>query len=57
MPGPKLVVTGPYLEGPGKFAVQMHELTGPEDATRMVEYWAAEGVTSFKAHKYLTPQV
>jgi len=50
MPGPKLWITGPYLEGRGAFAPQMHELTGPDDAVRTVEYWAAEGVTSFKAY-------
>jgi len=27
----------------------MHELTGPEDAKRSVDYWAAEGMTSYKA--------
>jgi imidazolonepropionase-like amidohydrolase len=54
IPGPKLDVTGPYLEGPGTFAIQMHQLTSPEDAARMVDYWAAEGVTSFKAYNYLT---
>ena len=27
MPGPKLYVTGPYLEGKGAFTPQMHELT------------------------------
>ena len=56
IPGPKLDVTGPYLEGKGKFAIQMHELTGPEDAARLVDYWAAEGVTSFKAYNYLTAE-
>ena len=56
MPGPKLDVTGPYLEGAGKFAIQMHQLTGPDDAARLVDYWAAEGVTSFKAYNYLTPE-
>jgi imidazolonepropionase-like amidohydrolase len=50
MPGPKIWITGPYLEGKGTFALQMHELTGPEDATRTVEYWIAEGATSFKAY-------
>ncbi|HTW78597.1 MAG TPA: amidohydrolase family protein [Terracidiphilus sp.] len=54
MPGPKFDITGPYLEGPGTFALQMHELTSPEDAARTVDYWAAEGVTSFKAYNYLT---
>ncbi len=54
MPGPKLDVTGPYLEGKGTFALQMHQLADAEDAARTVDYWAAEGVTSFKAYNYLT---
>ncbi len=54
MPGPKLHVTGPYLEGPGAFTAQMHELSGPDDAVRTVEYWASEGVTSFKAYMNIT---
>jgi imidazolonepropionase-like amidohydrolase len=55
MPGPKLWITGPYLQGQGNVAgPQMHELTGPEDAVRTVEYWASEGVTSFKAYMNIT---
>jgi imidazolonepropionase-like amidohydrolase len=54
MPGPRLDLTSPYLEGPGAFAGQMHQLTGPEDAGRLVDYWAAEGMTSFKAYMNLT---
>jgi imidazolonepropionase-like amidohydrolase len=54
MPGPRLDVTGPYLEGKGTFAIQMHQLAGPEDAARLVDYWAAEGVTSLKAYNYVT---
>jgi len=54
MPGPKMHITGPYLEGAGAFTAQMHELSGPEDAARTVEYWAAEGVTSFKAYMNIT---
>jgi hypothetical protein len=54
MPGPSIDVTAPYLEGvPTRFA-QMHELTGPDDAKRMVEYWAAEGMTSYKAYMNIT---
>src|ERR1035441_5089344 len=50
MPGPAIDATAPYLEGaPTRFA-QMRELTGPEDAKRTVDYWAAEGMTSFKAY-------
>ena len=54
LPGPKLDVTGPYLEGKGSFAIQMHALADADDAARTVDYWAAEGVTSFKAYNYLT---
>jgi imidazolonepropionase-like amidohydrolase len=54
LPGPKLDVTGPYLEGKGSFALQMHALADAADAARTVDYWAAEGVTSFKAYNYLT---
>ncbi len=52
--GPKMRVTGPYLEGNGAFTAQMHVLTGPEDATRLVDYWADQGVTSFKAYMNIT---
>jgi hypothetical protein len=54
MPGPKMHVTGPYLEGPHSYFAQMHELTGPDDARKMVNYWADEGVTSFKAYMNIT---
>lgn len=53
-PGPKMHVTGPYLEGPGSWAVQLHQLTGPEDAVRMVNYWLDEGVDNFKAYMFIT---
>ncbi len=56
MPGPKIDATAPYLEGaPTPFA-QMHELTGVDDAKRMVDYWAAEGMTSYKAYMNITRQ-
>jgi imidazolonepropionase-like amidohydrolase len=54
IPGPNLDVTGPYLEGVGTFALQMHQLADADDAGRTVDYWAAEGVTSFKAYNYIT---
>ena len=53
-PGPKIHVTGPYLEGVGSFTPNLHELTGPDDARKTVEYWAEEGVTSFKAYMHIT---
>jgi len=56
MAGPKLHVTGPYLEGQGSFALQMHQLKDAEDARRTVEFWIAQGVTSFKAYMNITPE-
>jgi len=54
MPGPAIDATAPYLEGaPTRFA-QMHELTGPDDAKRLVNYWSTEGMTSFKAYMHIT---
>src|SRR5258708_1316698 len=53
--GPKIHVTGPYLEGNGAFTIQMHQLKDAEDARRTVEYWIAEGVTSFKAYLNIPP--
>ena len=52
--GPKMHTTGPYLEGRGSFAPQMHELTGADDARGTVEYWITEGATSFKAYMHIT---
>jgi enamidase len=52
--GPDLDATGPYLNGPGLPVLQMHVLTGPDDATRTVNYWADEGITSFKAYTNIT---
>jgi imidazolonepropionase-like amidohydrolase len=54
LPGPDMVVTGPYLEGQGAFTPQMHELTGADDARRTVDYWIAEGATTFKAYMHIT---
>jgi imidazolonepropionase-like amidohydrolase len=55
MAGPKMNVTGPYLEGAGSFTPQMHELKDAGDARRTVDYWISEGVMSFKAYMHITP--
>ncbi len=54
MAGPKMHVTAPYLEGPGAFTLQLHELTGADDARRLVQYWATEGADNFKAYMNIT---
>ena len=53
-PGPSIFITGPYLEGPGSFALQMHALKSPDDARDFVNFWADQGATSFKAYNTLT---
>ncbi|HEV8134683.1 MAG TPA: amidohydrolase family protein [Pyrinomonadaceae bacterium] len=52
--GPKMHITGPYLEGQGSFTPVMHTLTGANDARQMVNYWADQGATSFKAYMNIT---
>ncbi|HEV2214480.1 MAG TPA: amidohydrolase family protein [Terracidiphilus sp.] len=56
IPGPTLDITGPYLEGNPPLIPQMHVLTGPEDARRMIDYWVPEGVTSWKAYMHISPE-
>jgi imidazolonepropionase-like amidohydrolase len=54
LPGPHLDVTSPFLEGASLSALQVPELTGPEDARETVAFWADRGVTSFKAYQDIT---
>jgi imidazolonepropionase-like amidohydrolase len=54
MIGPKMFITAPYLEGAGSFTPVMHTLTGADDARKMVNYWADQGATSFKAYMNIT---
>ena len=54
MIGPKMFITAPYLEGVGSFTPVMHTLTGADDARKMVNFWADQGATSFKAYMNIT---
>jgi imidazolonepropionase-like amidohydrolase len=54
-PGPKLRITGPYIGDLLSIAPQLHTLADSNDAGRTVDYWAAEGVTSFKAYMGIKP--
>jgi len=54
LPGPHIDVTGPYLEGATSYFIQMPHLKNAEDARQLVEYWAGQGVTSFKAYMNIT---
>jgi len=47
VPGPHMVITGPYITGSGAGG-QMYAATTPDEARRVVDYWAGEGVSWFK---------
>jgi imidazolonepropionase-like amidohydrolase len=55
-PGPKLRITGPYIGDLFSMIPQLHTLIDADDAGRTVDYWAAEGVTSFKAYMGIKPE-
>src|SRR5688572_2108718 len=53
MLGPSIDATAPYLEGPGLPIPQVKALRDAADARKMVNYWADEGATSFKAYMHI----
>jgi imidazolonepropionase-like amidohydrolase len=50
----KMHITAPYLEGPGAFTPVMHQLKDADAARKLVNYWADQGATSFKAYMNIT---
>ncbi len=51
--GPTMFTTGPYLTGE-QGPTTMTLLEGPEQARRVVRYWAEEGVDWFKAYTWIS---
>jgi len=51
--GPTIFATGPYLTGE-QGPERMVRLEGPEQARRVVRYWAEEGVDWFKAYTWIS---
>ena len=49
--GPDIDATGPYLEGQPPAIASMPSIDGPAGMERTVDYWAAEGATSFKLYE------
>lgn len=49
VPGPRMHISGPYLTGPDDVPERNH-ITTPEQARRVVNYWADEGATWFKVY-------
>jgi imidazolonepropionase-like amidohydrolase len=48
IPGPRMHITGPYLDGPDNGPGRDRRLETPEEARRVVAYWASEGATWLK---------
>ena len=53
-PGPRMHITGPYITGPS--TGYMTGVMTPEDARRVVGYWADEGATWFKAYTTISSE-
>lgn len=50
--GPKMDITGPYINSSDQSSLSVMKVTeGPEEARKMVNYWADEGFTSFKVYQ------
>ncbi|MCI0437058.1 MAG: amidohydrolase family protein [Gemmatimonadetes bacterium] len=52
-PGPRMHLTGPYITGLGG-GETMAQVTTPDEARRLVAYWAEEGVTWYKAYTQIS---
>jgi imidazolonepropionase-like amidohydrolase len=48
MPGPRFLITGPYLDGEASRGSMNRKVTTREEARRVMSYWASEGATWVK---------
>lgn len=56
MLGPKMDVTGPFIERPGTPVPEIGAINSSDEAEAMVNYWAARGVNSFKVYQNVTKE-
>jgi hypothetical protein len=54
--GPRMHIAGPYLTG-GEGTGSMHKVNTPDAVRRVVDYWAAEGVTWLKFYTDVSREV
>jgi imidazolonepropionase-like amidohydrolase len=52
--GPKIDVTGPFIERPGMDIPELTFIDNPEQAGEIVDLWAGLGATSFKVYMNIT---
>jgi imidazolonepropionase-like amidohydrolase len=53
-PGPDIDVTSSWLDGSPPLILQETPIADAAEARRQVQFWSAEGVTSFKVYMFLT---
>ncbi len=53
-PGPWIDATAPYVTGPGLGLAQLTSVSTPDEAKRLVDFWADAGATSFKAYMHIS---
>lgn len=56
MLGPKMDVTGPFIERPGTPVPEIGAIKSTDEAVAMVNYWADRGVNSFKVYQHVTKE-
>jgi amidohydrolase family protein len=57
VPGPRMHITGPYLNGSADEDGMNRALRTPEEARRVISYWAEEGATWLKFSGSITREV
>ncbi|MEW7291652.1 amidohydrolase family protein [Aquimarina sp. 2304DJ70-9] len=56
MTGPKMDVTGPFIEREGYEIPELGFIKGTDEVAKVVNYWADRGVTSFKVYNHITKE-
>lgn len=56
MLGPKMDVTGPFIERPGTPVPEIGPINSSDEAEAMVNYWSDRGVNSFKVYQNVTKE-
>ena len=56
MLGPKMDLTGPFIERAGTPVPEVGIIENPQDGIEMVEYWGKRGINSFKVYQNITKE-
>lgn len=56
MTGPKMHVTGPFIEREGPKVPELGFIGNTEEVSKIVNFWADKGVTSFKVYNNITKE-